>query len=160
MTYIAKGIWAVLLAITVATVAQAQDIKAESKKVKTVIKRLFDGMRQSKPDMVASTFHKDATLQTCYTHRKTGKPILRAANSYTTFVEAIKKKKPEDNYDERISKYVVQIDDNLASVWTPYEFYLNGKFSHCGVNNFQLFKTEEGWKIVSILDTRRRKKCK
>ncbi len=160
MTYITKGIWAVLLTITVATAAQAQDIKAESKKVKAVIKQLFDGMRQGKPDMVAGAFHKDATLQTCYTNRKTGKPVLRNIGSYTKFVESIKKKKPEDKYDERISKYVVQIDDNLASVWTPYEFYLNGKFSHCGVNNFQLFKSEEGWKIVSILDTRRRKKCK
>ncbi|EAY25814.1 nuclear transport factor 2 family protein [Microscilla marina] len=160
MTYIAKSVWAVLLSVTMAAAVQAQDIKNESKKVKAVIKQLFDGMRQGNPDMVAGAFYENATLQTTFTHRKTGKSVLHNGGAYTKFVESIKKKKPEDTYDERISKYVVQIDDNLASVWTPYQFYLNGKLSHCGVNNFQLFKSEKGWKIISIIDTRRRKKCK
>jgi hypothetical protein len=40
-------------------------------------------------------------------------------------------------------KYEVQIDDNLAAVWTEYEFYVGKNFSHCGVNAFQLVKNAE-----------------
>ena len=50
----------------------------------------------------------------------------------------------------------IHIEKSLASVWTPYKFYLNGKVSHTGTNSFQLVKTAEGWKIQYIIDTRRR----
>ena len=66
-------------------------------------------------------------------------------------------KASKDIYEERISDYQVRIDGIMATVWTPYEFYLNDEFHHGGVNAFQLFRGEEGWKIVSISDTRRKK---
>jgi len=54
----------------------------------------------------------------------------------------------------------ILIDGNLASVWTPYEFYFKGQFSHCGVNSFQLVKSNNEWKIQYIIDTRRKDNCK
>ena len=45
-------------------------------------------------------------------------------------------------WDERIVDYKIEIDENLAQVWAPYEFYLDDKFSHCGVNAFQLIKNK------------------
>ena len=54
---------------------------------------------------------------------------------------------------------VVKIDGALASVWTPYKFYFNGKFSHCGVNSFQLVRMNNTWKVQYIIDTRRRVGC-
>ena len=47
----------------------------------------------------------------------------------------------------------------MAHVWVPYKFYLNGMLSHCGANSIQLIKEEEGWKIISLLDTRRKNNC-
>jgi hypothetical protein len=47
----------------------------------------------------------------------------------------------------------------MAAIWTEYSFYLGDKFSHCGVNSFQLFKDETGWKIIYIVDTRRKEGC-
>ena len=41
---------------------------------------------------------------------------------------------------EKILSYSIQVDGAMASVWTPYEFYINGKLSHKGVNSFTLFK--------------------
>jgi hypothetical protein len=61
--------------------------------------------------------------------------------------------------DERILAYEIRIDGPMATAWTPYEFYVNGDFSHCGVNSFQLVKFVEGWKIVYIIDTRRKEPC-
>ena len=36
----------------------------------------------------------------------------------------------------------------IATVWTPYDFWIDGKFSHCGIDAFDLVKTDEGWKIA------------
>jgi hypothetical protein len=63
------------------------------------------------------------------------------------------------NLDERILDYQIKIDGALASAWTPYNFYVNGNFSHCGVNSFQLVKMDDVWKIVYIIDTRRKEPC-
>ena len=67
---------------------------------------------------------------------------------------------PHDKvYDERIMDYLIKIDGPMASVWTPYKFYLGEQFSHCGVNSFQLMKKSEGWKIIYLVDTRRKDNC-
>jgi hypothetical protein len=62
-------------------------------------------------------------------------------------------------YDERIEYNTIKIDGELAIVWTPYKFYIGEKFSHCGVNSFQLVKIAGEWKIQYIIDTRRRQNC-
>jgi hypothetical protein len=54
---------------------------------------------------------------------------------------------------------VIHVDDGLAMVWVKYSFYLNDKFSHCGVDAFLLARDTAGWKIVSLGDTRRREGC-
>jgi hypothetical protein len=59
-------------------------------------------------------------------------------------------------FEERLLDYSIQVDGAMAHVWTPYEFYVNNKFSHKGVNAFTLFKDNGLWKIVYLIDTRRR----
>jgi len=58
--------------------------------------------------------------------------------------------------DERLSGMDVKIDDDLATVWTPYSFYYNGQQSHCGANAFTLVRIAGDWKIQNIIDTRRK----
>ena len=61
--------------------------------------------------------------------------------------------------DERLTAIDIRIDGDMATAWTPYKFYYKGNFSHCGVNALQLIKTAAGWKIWSIIDTRRKEGC-
>ncbi|MFN2330204.1 MAG: nuclear transport factor 2 family protein, partial [Chromatocurvus sp.] len=61
--------------------------------------------------------------------------------------------------DEQISGMEIRIDGHMANAWTPYTFYVDGDFSHCGVNSFQLINTDGGWNIVHIIDTRRKEGC-
>jgi len=66
---------------------------------------------------------------------------------------------PAGMLDERIRFEIVKVDGPLAIVWTPYEFYYNGRYSHCGVNSFQLVRLNGKWMIQYLIDTRR-KNCK
>lgn len=58
-------------------------------------------------------------------------------------------------FEEKILSYFIQIDGSMAHAWTPYEFYINDKLSHNGVNAFTLFKEDQVWKIIYLIDTRK-----
>ena len=49
---------------------------------------------------------------------------------------------------ERIWNPEVRVRGLIATVWAPYDLWVDGKYSHCGVDAFDLIKTEEGWKIA------------
>jgi len=49
---------------------------------------------------------------------------------------------------ERIWNPEVRVHGSIATVWAPYDFWVDGKFSHCGVDAFDLIKTPDGWKIA------------
>lgn len=63
---------------------------------------------------------------------------------------------PHDQvYDERVFNEEVRIDGPLATYYADYEFWLGETLSHCGVDAFQLLKTDDGWQIFVLTDTRR-----
>jgi hypothetical protein len=60
---------------------------------------------------------------------------------------------------ERMWEPKVLIHEEIAVVWTKYDFHREGKFSHCGVDAFNLIKTPEGWKISGIIYTVEKEGC-
>ncbi|GAB4130526.1 MAG: hypothetical protein OHK0045_14460 [Raineya sp.] len=130
----------------------------EKNKVMEPIYQLFEGMRKGDSALVRNTFHVSARMQTIAFNSEQKPTVVE--ESLEKFLRAIASPHPEI-YDERIRKYEVRIDDNLASVWTEYEFYVGERFSHCGVNAFQLAKNANNeWKIIQVADTRRKEPCK
>lgn len=54
-------------------------------------------------------------------------------------------------YTERGFRPEVRISGPLAVVWLPYDFYLDGRWSHCGVDAFTLLKADGGWRIATLV---------
>jgi hypothetical protein len=50
---------------------------------------------------------------------------------------------------ERLWNPVVMVDDPIALVWTPYDFHIDGDFSHCGFDSFELFRFDGVWRITN-----------
>ena len=123
-----------------------------------VIDTFFEGFHEGDTLKMRSVMVKNLPTQTVFTNKE-GKHMVHDSNG-EDFIKAIGNRPPEQKWDERLLDYKVQIDGNLAHVWTPYEFWLNGSFSHCGANAFTLAKTDDGWKIVHLIDSRRRSSCK
>ena len=143
-----------LLALTI--ISLKTYAQTEEDAVKLTIKTLFNGMRQSDSSMLRSAFAPGVILQTVVKNKE-GKTIVRSevVDSFIVFVA-----KPHDKmYDERIKFETVKVDGDLATVWTPYKFYLGETLSHCGVNSFQLVKLDGKWRIQYLIDTRRRAGC-
>ena len=116
------------------------------------ISNLFVSMKNSDSDGVRNSFAKTGILQTI---TKTGEVKSENIEDFAKSVANAEK----GSLDERITFANIQMDGGLASVWTPYVFYYNGKFSHCGVNSFQMVKESVTWKIQYIIDTRRKESC-
>ena len=51
---------------------------------------------------------------------------------------------------ERMFDSKVMVSGPIATVWTPYDFYTGGEFSHCGIDVATLLHTQEGWRIMSL----------
>lgn len=129
--------------------------QSEKENVTKAIQQFFEGMRQGDSTLVRAVMAPQARLLTII--EKDGIVSLQEV-SVEKFIQAVGSPH-EEIWDERITAYDIKIDDRLASAWTPYQFYLGTNFSHCGVNAFQLYKSEEGWKIMEIADTRRKTGC-
>jgi hypothetical protein len=124
--------------------------------VKAAVNQLFTAMKNSDGLAIQSSFADSALLQTI-TRNKEGATIVRN-ETVAGFATSVSKL-PKAAADERITFETIKIDGPLASVWTPYKFYFNGQFSHCGVNSFQLIREKGQWKIQYIIDTRRKQGC-
>lgn len=147
------GLLVFLIASLACFSAKAQTAEQE---VESVIRSLFDGMRQKNATMVADAFHADGLMQTVQ-QKPEGTTI--GSNAVADFIKRITTTPEGTTLDERILSYQIRVDGAMASAWTPYRFYVNDTFSHCGVNSFQLVKMASGWKIVYIIDTRRKEPC-
>jgi hypothetical protein len=145
-----------LLATGMTTAGIAQRGDPERQAVLATIHRLFDGMRNGDSAAVRAAFHPSAYLATAL-QPPTG-PVLRI-DTLETFIRAVGS--PRDQvWDERVGNEEVRMDGPLATVWTEYSFFAGTKFSHCGVDAFQLARTGEGWRIIALTDTRRREGCR
>lgn len=125
-------------------------VEAEAEVI-AVVQELFDGMRAADTERVRSVFHPEARLGGL---GREGSPRFDGVEGFVGAVGG-----SEGKWDERIWDPEVRVDDYLATAWTPYAFYFDGRLSHCGVNAFQFLRTGGEWKIVHLVDSRRREGC-
>lgn len=60
---------------------------------------------------------------------------------------------------EHIYQPVVQVDRDLAVVWAPYKFTIDGRVDHCGTDVLTLGKLADRWVIIGLSDNERKENC-
>lgn len=125
--------------------------------VKQTITTFFEGFHKQDSTIIKRVVFKDIVLQSIGNNKE---GILQLkTQDFSEFLKAIVSIPKDQKFEEKLLSYHIQIDGSMAHVWTPYEFWFNGVFSHCGVNSFQLIKENDQWKIFYLVDTRRRDGC-
>jgi hypothetical protein len=61
-----------------------------------------------------------------------------------------------ESHEERIHDAVVHVDGDVATVWAPFEFLVNGKVDHCGRDIANLIYVDGRWIIAAIEDNGRK----
>lgn len=92
-----------------------------------------------------------------YSTRDQDGQIAVRASAVEDYLKTLAGRKPDNR--ERIWSPDVRVHGPIASVWTPYDFWADRKFSHCGIDIFDLVKTAEGWKISGLTYTVERTGC-
>jgi len=126
--------------------------------IEQTIRTFFEGFHKQDSLMMKSVLFENAQLQTVGFDKESNLVII-SEESIPKFLKSIVSIPKEMTFKEIIHDYLIQSDGLLGIAWTPYSFIINDNLSHCGNNSFQLVKTEEGWKIFSIVDTRKREGC-
>ena len=155
MKFTMRKVTLIFIIISLPFLARSQS-ETQKKEVMKVIFELFDGYREGDSARVSATFAPGAQMQRV--SMVEGKMQASASRSVQCWLDYIGSGL-EKMHDEPIWDYTVNIDNGLASVWTKFAFYLEGTFSHCGVDNFLLVQTEAGWKIFHIVDTKQTMDC-
>jgi Putative lumazine-binding len=127
--------------------------KAEKAAIKAVIERFFEGLERGDTTILKSACTPQLVLQTFAPNRE---GVWQVSSVTLAQLVAAVARPRTNTWDEQIVYKTIALEPNLASVWTPYRFLIDGKVSHSGTNSFQLVKTVEGWKIQYIIDTRRK----
>ncbi len=131
--------------------------EGEQQAVQKTIEAFFDGFHQQDAAAIEETIASGVILQTI-AKDSLGNNVVRTED-FSKFIKGIVSIPKTMKFKETIKSYSIQVDGPMANAWTAYEFHVNDTFSHCGVNSFQLVKQEGTWKIIYLIDTRRKKGC-
>lgn len=128
-------------------------MKAQNAEIQKTIEVFFEGFHARDTAKVHSVCADKIILQSI---AEGNKGTRLDKESIKDFYISIATMPRQAVFNEKILSYNIQVDGAMAHAWTPYEFYMDGKLSHRGVNAFTLFKDNGKWKIIYLIDTRRR----
>ena len=128
--------------------ANAQQVEIEN-----TVKTFFDGCNERDTTKVKSVCHHEMIFKSILE----GEIGVKLEEEITSDSSLSFASLPE-NMKFKIKKpsCKIQTDGTVANAWTPYEFYVSGKLHHSGVCDFTLSKKNDAWKIIYIIDTRRK----
>jgi hypothetical protein len=130
--------------LTASTRAATPDEQA----VLVPINEMFDGMAKRDAAAIKAPTLPGGTMVLM----RDGKPTQI---TFEAFAERVGKP-GKTQIEERIHDPLVRIDNDLAMVWAPFDFLVDGKVDHCGTDLFNLVRTDGKWLIASVADTGRK----
>ena len=118
---------------------------------KEVIDIFFEAFHQKDTTSLKDFFIIDARLASV---QNSLSGVKTKEDSVEDFIQAIGSIPDDLSFEERLLGFNIVDASGMTLVFTPYEFYVNGRFSHCGTNVFTLVEKESKWKILALYDTR------
>jgi Putative lumazine-binding len=120
----------------------------EEQAVLASVSAMFDGMAKRDAAAIKEPLLPGGTMVLM----RDGKPTQMTFEAFADRVG----KPGTTQIEERIHDPLVRIDNDLAMVWAPFEFLVDGKVDHCGTDLFNLVRKDGKWLIASVADTARK----
>jgi hypothetical protein len=131
-----------LICVTPTIADEAEDRTA----IVEAVQAFFDAMTDRDADAMRSMLTPDGVFYG-YREGPDGMSIMRPTHQAYTDRLA----EGDGRLVERFWDPQILLHHRMAVVWTPYDLYIDGEFSHCGIDNFNFLKTDEGWKITGVV---------
>jgi hypothetical protein len=143
-----KGFYWVAGAIAIGLLASwIRPARSDEHSVLVPVNALFDGMAKRDASAIEASAIPGATfvsMQYGTLNQITFEQFAQRVGAGTTHI------------DERIHDPLVRVDNDLAMVWAPFEFRIDGKLDHCGTDLFSLVHNNGKWLIGSLAATLRK----
>ena len=109
----------------------------EKHQIQSVVETFFKGFHEKDSTVINSVLNNSFNLNSI--SYKENNAVLK---SYIgdTFISAVISRNDNPVWTEKLMSFEIKIDGPLANAWVEYEFWLDGKLSHCGVNSIHLIK--------------------
>jgi hypothetical protein len=136
-----------LVAITSACILTVSLAAAtpEEDAVLAPIHAMFDGMTKRDAAAIKAPALPGSTMVLM----RDGKPTQMTLEAFADRVG----RPGTTHIEERIHDPLVRIDNDLAVVWAPFDFLVDGKVDHCGTDLFNMVRVDGKWLIASVADT-------
>ena len=137
-----------------ATALHAQEPTNAEREVLTIIDRFFGYMTARDSAGMASIMEADGCFGAVGIDPDARPPRM---SSHAGYLGGLKKGK--GTLLERYWDATVQMDAGVAVVTCPYDFHVDGIFSHCGLDIFTLVKHADGWRIAGAVFSMQKEGC-
>jgi hypothetical protein len=132
------------LGLSAAASSSAAD--ADEKAVLAPVQAFFDGMAKYDSAAIRATVQPEGSVALL----RKGKVVRMTLGEFADHMKPAK-----DRIEERIYDPLVRVDGDLAIVWAPYDFLVNGQVKHCGTDAVNLARVDGRWLITGIADNSR-----
>jgi hypothetical protein len=153
VTRVCYRVFTLILVSICSISAKAQQSHPEYPAVQRVIDQFFESINTGNGELLASlevegaqvlNIREDVAGQYDFVERSWFGPDSFADGARLT----------ERYWDEQLL-----ISDHLAVFWAPYDFHIDGEFSHCGIDVLNLIKIDGQWQIGHAMWTIQRPDC-
>jgi hypothetical protein len=120
----------------------------EEQAVLAPIHAMFDGMSKRDATLIKEPLLPGGTMVLM----RDGTPTQMTFEAFADRVG----KPGKVQIEEKIHDPLIRIDNDLAVVWAPFEFQVDGKVDHCGTDLFNLVRQNGRWLIANVADTGRK----
>ncbi|WP_326524383.1 nuclear transport factor 2 family protein [Sphingomonas sp.] len=128
---------------------------AETAAVLAPVERMFAAITaKDAPTILAQT--RPGGRATAVIAMPDGSQAVRA-RSWADFAEGLRD--GPERLEERLINPVVEIDGDIAMIWSSYVFFADGRLTHCGTNHVDLIRDAGGWKVHNLTWTQRSTDC-
>jgi hypothetical protein len=122
----------------------------EEQAVLAPVQAMFDGMAKRNAAAIKEPLLHDGTMV-----------VMRNGTltrmTFEAFADRVQTGKT--HIEERIHDPLIRIDNDVAMVWAPFIFLIDGKVDHCGTDLFNIVRKDGKWLIASLTADVGRKDC-
>ncbi len=127
---------------------------ADSAEIVSTVQRLLDAIGRADSAMARSVLMPGMRLVSIVDDTVLARPRVQTDSAFIQMLGS-----PRSTMLERMWSPVVMSNGRIATLWAPYDFHVDGKWSHCGIDVATLLRTDAGWKVANLSYTVQRQDC-
>ena len=128
-------------------------VSTDKQKITKVVNQFFEALEKKDTALLKNVAVAEGQVWRIYLEERAEKVNMRFIEDDLQTLSTLPPVK------ETALDYQIKVHRDIAVAWVPYEFRIEDKFSHCGIDVFTLFRINNTWKIMSTAYSVQKTNC-